>query len=71
MNTNETNNDNQIEQLADLEPNSEVKGGTGGVGSNGVLLNLSGNNTWAGTTTLNSGATLQLQGNLTVSGEAL
>lgn len=58
------NNDNQIEQLADLEPQGEIKGGTGGVGAHGALLNVSGNNTWAGATPVNSGATLQIQGGI-------
>lgn len=69
----EQNNDNQIE-LTDLEPNGEVKGGETSTieGHNiGALLNVAGTNTYTGQTTVRDGATLQIQGGLTVAGEGL
>lgn len=52
-------NANETIELTDLEPQNEVNGGgTVGVRTNGALLNVSGNNTWAGATTV--GGNLQI-----------
>ena len=58
---NDQNNDIQIEQLTDLEPNTEVKGGTG----IGALENLAGANTWA-----RASAVTERQSGLIYSGES-
>ena len=60
-------NTNQENELTDLEPQCKVRGGTGTTEKHniGALRNFSGG------TTVNSGASLQVQGSLTIADESL
>ena len=61
LNTNET----QAEQnpaLTDLEPNSDVKGGSFNGHYAGALRNLANTNTYQGTTTVNESESVKLSG---------
>jgi hypothetical protein len=60
------NKDNQNNQLTDLEPNNEVVGGAAVQSGFGYAVLTVG-----GQTTIRSGATLQIQGGITVTGEGL
>jgi len=62
----ETNDQSIIEDLpVDQAQQDEVKGGIDHF--TGALRSVSNNNTWAGGTTVGTGATLQLQDGITVS----